>query len=1486
MNVAEDEQEKNVQTEKKQEEEPTVQRESPEKKVDVEKVEDRQEGQELAKTVSKDRNTAVDAFDFGTEAGTADRPSTEVEAKPSIEAPGAPEIAQETTLSQGRPSQDRDSKKDRPEMNVSKPVSRQISRVNSPVGSRPVSSVGSGSAFVAPEEWESVPDPASGAASPVNRSLNQSPVSRVGTPGRSFAERAQSPIQRSATPGSITMPAAQYGEGNQKGNGRWERLGVLPSPNIEPLSWLDEKEKRRSLAAEQRMERVIESVVRNSTPVSVRSKGSAGSMGRIVGEEQEAGKSKGVDSDNEEPVAGGKSSRQSFAQRATGASSRQSIRTRDSRGSIASLLPIPLDEMAKKDLTLEDHELDRPKFDVSPIDLGDPAQRDEQFREATSKEKVGGEEEEHGAEQYSAPDAHAGAQRSPSPSPEFHHADASAEQPPRVASPLQDISAAAASPGPSRQASIGAQAPAENESRKYQVSPLNPEFDVTRQRQPRGDTDQGPRPFSYMEGQSTQEESLQQGYMGPRGSAPGSMSGTERGMRYSRRGPHSWQPPPPGLGGFGPSQQGPYPQRQFQSPPPSMVEYGAQQDPRSKRQSFQSPPPGLVEGRLGQPQGQENFNRQDFDPRSYSSEFTLPGVGPPDHSEGSELRQKRRSILGGIGSSKATPSGSNTPASKSSERVNERINPQHVDQQLHRTFSYQSSVNENELGLTKGGKKEQKKEGPDVLEEMAKFTDPANQKHKRQRSGIFSPFKKSDTSTQQQKEATAAEHGHFSTPPPEAATPPVGHRDSKKGRNKLQRNASSGRLPEEAIVPEKKEKKKRTSLLGSIFGRSGSEAKQREKEEKKIRKSESKGKLSKLRKANLSQPPVPEARSAAYAPVPEPPSSFQGPGEAVQNPPADEPQPEYFAAGDQKSPAPGPGYPPGLQNIPPPPGFAGGPGYPPPAGRAMYSGNGYPPPGFPPQQQPAMRNRYYQPQRAVSHDRALYPNGPPPPMMQGYPPQQRRFSEQMLQQFPPSRAYQTPPPPQQYRHPSASGSAHGSEYNALSPQVSAMTSTPPPGGPFPRHGSSGGEDLLVSPVTSGSYEYGGSGRGEYFGPRSSPGRARVPSDPFERQRMWYQQQSQQQQMMMQQRRMGRITEGQQQQQHHGAHPHQHVPYQQQQRPFELSLPTDDSENEDSFRDDRNLAPADAEKEQAAWAPAPGSSTGGSGGGGGYREVLPRPSGYAPPVITTSAAPNPPPSHSTNSPAGFALQHPSSPARPSPTRVEAKWKEVLPEEGEAELEKLREHKAREQLAAQEHERSVHPAYRHSPNPSLGGGSVVLTPSGHSPRLAPPGLEGHHHQRSSSGTLQMDPAYAKEYGIVTPPAGGGGGGGGGGKVTGAGGAGGESSDDDDDDDDEDLYAEPTVYRSKESGQQGAQVLERAQKEAGDTPSPPTVPASMVQESERSVSQEKEVVKSEERSGGGGGAAAGERRPDEDEEPVVMQAASYPGMEWTPRWDGTIE
>lgn len=153
-------------------------------------------------------------------------------------------------------------------------------------------------------------------------------------------------------------------------------------------------------------------------------------------------------------------------------------------------------------------------------------------------------------------------------------------------------------------------------------------------------------------------------------------------------------------------------------------------------------------------------------------------------------------------------------------------------------------------------------------------------------------------------------------------------------------------------------------------------------------------------------------------------------------------------------------------------------------------------------------------------------------------------------------------------------------------------------------------------------------------------------------------------------------------------------------------------------------------------------------------------------------------------------------------------------------------------------------------------------------------------TAAGGLQMDPAYAKEYGIPTgpPPP----------HPSGATGLeqhqqpGGDHAvhkvpggDSDDDDDDEDLYAEPTYQlRSRESGQQGAQALERAQREAGSSPPPPmsTVPAERKEEGVSERERERETRDGNDR--------------DDADEPVVMQAASYPGMEWTPRWDGTIE
>ncbi|KAF1980702.1 hypothetical protein K402DRAFT_426014 [Aulographum hederae CBS 113979] len=43
---------------------------------------------------------------------------------------------------------------------------------------------------------------------------------------------------------------------------------------------------------------------------------------------------------------------------------------------------------------------------------------------------------------------------------------------------------------------------------------------------------------------------------------------------------------------------------------------------------------------------------------------------------------------------------------------------------------------------------------------------------------------------------------------------------------------------------------------------------------------------------------------------------------------------------------------------------------------------------------------------------------------------------------------------------------------------------------------------------------------------------------------------------------------------------------------------------------------------------------------------------------------------------------------------------------------------------------------------------------------------------------------------------------------------------------------------------------------------------------------------RAGGAGRGRGGRGRGREEEEPIVMRGASYPGMEWEPRWDGTVD
>lgn len=193
--------------------------------------------------------------------------------------------------------------------------------------------------------------------------------------------------------------------------------------------------------------------------------------------------------------------------------------------------------------------------------------------------------------------------------------------------------------------------------------------------------------------------------------------------------------------------------------------------------------------------GHQAFTRQAMDPRQHSTEYQLPGVGPPS-ADVQDRRLKKTSVFfNGLGNR-------NSPAPVA-VLSRERINPQLTAPAPYRGFSYQSSV-----GTVDSGDIEQQR---------------------KRRSGFFS-FNRSSSNgaashpsgqnTPRTGMSQADRLAQSSGNPALAAASSVADASSKqiadsKATKKLQRATSS-------TTPDPEKKKSRFSVLGTIFGRSSS----------------------------------------------------------------------------------------------------------------------------------------------------------------------------------------------------------------------------------------------------------------------------------------------------------------------------------------------------------------------------------------------------------------------------------------------------------------------------------------------------------------------------------------------------------------------------------------------------------------------------------------------------------------------------------------
>lgn len=1074
--------------------------------------------------------------------------------------------------------------------------SRGASAFTSPAASRPVS----GGAFVPPEEWDILPTLwNSGHATPGGERTPQ--TDRHMLPSQRSLERLrrnsspqvlQHQNLRSSSLLSNKRSLAELPETPERepSDQLIERLGVLPSPSIEPMNWPEEKQRRKTVGADQRLERVVESVVRHSASLSSR---------ELKGEGDVAKKASKIREDAEAPTlqpgfqddkirSGTLSSRPSFVRdkRSTpslrGAASRGgSIRT---RASISSLLPIPLDEVARRSLAREEEGADADEAEVTTN--GKVAEEFVETRELPDSDRAVRQKTVSPVRSVAeeGTDTSAGAPLSPGLS--FHTAASEHEEEPLE---LQKDAV---------------EEPASSASQKETAKP--PVMDAPQESPP------GPSP---QPGQGNE-------WLVPR---------TRKQRNDPRQGSHGMASPVAGL------VDASHPR--FQKSAPGVMEYRASQGEPPMPQRFLSPPPGVVEygsqqGRRGPPQAFQPFVEdqrssttqeiaKEFDPRAYTPEFTLPGVGPPDMSRSDT---KRKSFLGvGIpGSKHSTP-----PSGSSVERINERINPRDLDLGQ-RKFSYQSSNDERERDVPS--------EPPPV----------------RRGSRVFSPFRRASVAndTPAESQGTTSRSGSAlgvaSLVPPSTASPPmsgpsVGPSPNKKGRNVLQRNHSVAVTPSS---PEKKEKtKRRGSIFGSIFGRSASTTAAKEKGEKKSRRPEGKrlSKMPAVTETRVIDEPVSDggvrpSQGQPFADVPEIPLHLQKSSESASRIYHKEPSlPNVNPSVDllrHKA----------LKTPPPPQSYyvPSGPDF-----------DGQAPLDAPDARQPANRSRYYQPQGPATQ--STTPPRPQPPS---------RVSTQ----------YAPPPPNVPPTQPYMMARQNTSpEFNGFAGFAGMHAS--PPGGriaspPSREWSRSRGPDPALpvvsympsrpSSANAMGYERPSSANAMGYSRQQSktpPTTASPRPDPFTAQRIFYEQQKQQQQAVVDQEtasRNGSIgeathyvpgppTHGEQRDMQHyaptpGEHPANDQHYaptppppgmapQQQQRPYQLSLPPNTSPPAEQYT--RSTPRFDSDNYRPYPHPHPYSN--------GRM-------GSAPPTAVAYAPPPPPPTRTQSNHVGGGRMHLPPPAR--------------------------------------------------------------------------------------------------------------------------------------------------------------------------------------------------------------------------------------------------
>ncbi|KAF2090413.1 hypothetical protein K490DRAFT_63294 [Saccharata proteae CBS 121410] len=300
-------------------------------------------------------------------------------------------------------------------------------------------------------------------------------------------------------------------------------------------------------------------------------------------------------------------------------------------------------------------------------------------------------------------------------------------------------------------------------------------------------------------------------------------------------------------------------------------------------QRFHSSLPGTPDS---QGRGQPMFARTLIDPRIHQTEFQLPGVGPPEPISSPESgRKSRTSLMRGRGGRTTPTPGMSVPL----ERINPAIAPHPQRTPSHHSVMDSPQTSRFPTREPERTDKASQQQQPHSIVHKKSWSRNFFRRHSSGSTATLAALTTTDPKADASSPKTPSSAGAATIMP----SPPIGQTKApapapevvaaqlarKKSHNVLQRNPTSA---------EADKKKKRFSSFSNLFGRSATTAgvaqkpskEEKKDDEKNLKKTESKGKLQKTQKLSerqrQSQGTLQQSAQQAYEAIPPVPKDLRG----------------------------------------------------------------------------------------------------------------------------------------------------------------------------------------------------------------------------------------------------------------------------------------------------------------------------------------------------------------------------------------------------------------------------------------------------------------------------------------------------------------------------------------------------------------------------------------------------------------------------------